>query len=161
MALQLKALEEETALLALFDTMNWSRVLSTWIWRKTYQVAQRVGFHGMNFFLLGFQGKVKLCKEKVKALRSRSFVRRGCEANDRAILTYIPRPYPGKIAYFRPMVQYARCSSPELKWSQLAHGGRELISLPVYPAGRLLGLFVKHLADSLRGAIDKATSLAA
>jgi hypothetical protein len=85
-------------------------------------------------------------------------------ANDRAILTYIPRAYPGKITDFRPMVQFARYSSPELKWKQLAQGGQEIISLPMYPAGMLLEPFVKHLADALRGAINKAiqaTSLAA
>jgi thioesterase domain-containing protein len=187
MAQQLKTLGEGTALLALFDTMNWSNVLPASIWRATYHVAQRVGFYGMNFFLLDFQGKVKFLKEKLKALRSRSYVWCGVllgrlgktlsersgksvafariwEANDRAILTYIPRAYPGKITDFRPMVQYARYSSPESKWRQLAHGGQEIISLPVYPEGMLLEPFVKHLADALSGAIDKAiqaTSLAA
>ena len=187
MAQQLHALGEETALLALFDTMNWSSVPLASIWQKTYHVAQRVGFYGMNLFLLDFQGKVKFFKEKLKALRSRSYVWHGMllgrlgkkqsessgksvalariwEANDRAILTYIPRAYPGKITDFRPMVQFARYSSPELKWRQLAQGGQEIISLPVYPAGMLLEPFVKHLGDALRGAINKAiqaTSLAA
>jgi non-ribosomal peptide synthetase component F/thioesterase domain-containing protein len=187
MAQQLDALGEETALLALFDTMNWSSVLPASIWRKIYHVAQRVGFHGMNLFFLDFQGKVEFLKEKFKLLRNRSYVWRGMllarigkkqsessgkslalarvwEANDRAILTYLPRAYPGKITDFRPMVQYARYSSPELKWRQLAHGGQEIISLPVYPAGMLLEPRVKHLADALRRAIDKAiqaTSLAA
>ncbi|MHB8499327.1 MAG: condensation domain-containing protein [Candidatus Acidiferrales bacterium] len=187
MAQQLKALGEETALLALFDTMNWSRVLPASIWRKTYHVAQKVGFYGMNFFLPDFQGKVKFFIEQFRVLRSRSYVWRGVllgrlrkmqrensgkfvalariwEANDRAILTYIQRAYPGEITDFRPMVQYARYSSPELKWGQLARGGQEIISLPVYPAGMLLEPFVKHLADALRGAIDRAiqaTSLAA
>jgi phthiocerol/phenolphthiocerol synthesis type-I polyketide synthase E len=187
MAQQLHALGQETALLALFDTMNWSSILPASIWRETYHFAQRAGFHGMNFFLLDFQGKVKYFKEKFKALRSRSYPWPGrlpgrlgkepsessgksvarariWEANDRAILTYIPRAYPGKITDFRPMVQYARYSSPELKWRQLAHGGQEIMSLPVYPAGMLLEPFVKYLADALRGAIDKAiqaTSLAA
>jgi thioesterase domain-containing protein/acyl carrier protein len=184
-AQQLNTLGEETALLALFDTMNWSSVLPVSIWRKTYHVAQRVGFHGMNFFLLDFQGKVKFFKEKLKALRSRSRVWRGMlfgrlgkrgessdesavlariwEANDQAILTYVPCAYPGVITDFRPMVQYARYSSPELKWGQLARGGQEIVSLPVYPAGMLLEPFVKHLADALRVVIDKAiqaTSLA-
>ena len=187
MAQQLKTLGEGTALLALFDTMNWPGVLPGSVWRETYHLAQRVSFYGMNFFLLDFQGKVKFFKEQFKALRRRSYVWCGVllgrlgktlsessgksaalariwEANDRAILTYIPRAYPGKITDFRPMVQYARYSSPELKWRQLAHGGQEIISLPVYPAGMLLEPFVKHLADALSGAIDKAiqaTSLAA
>ena len=187
MAQQLHALGQETALLALFDTMNWSSILPASLWRETYHFAQRAGFHGMNFFLLDFQGKVKYFKEKFKALRSRSYPWRAMlpgrfakersessgksvalarirAANDRAILTYIPRAYPGKITDFRPMVQYARYSSPELKWRQLAHGGQEIMSLPVYPAGMLLEPFVKYLADALRGAIDKAiqaTSLAA
>lgn len=187
MAQQLRALGEETALLALFDTMNWSRVPPASIWRKTYHVVQRVGFHGMNFLLLDFQGKVRFFREKFKALRSRSYVWRGMllgklrkqssendeksvalarvwEANDRAILTYAPSAYPGKITDFRPMVQYARYSSPELKWGRLARGGQEIISLPVYPAAMLLEPFVKYLADAVRATIDKliqATSVAA
>jgi non-ribosomal peptide synthetase component F/thioesterase domain-containing protein len=186
MAQQLNGMGEETALLALFDTMNWSKVSTARIWQKPYHIAQRVGFHGMNFFLLDFQDKIKFFKGKFKALRSRSYVWRGMllgklgqkrsessnksvllariwEANDRAILTYIPRAYAGKIADFRPMVQYARYSSPELKWGQLARGGQEIITLPVYPAGMLLEPFVQHLANALTAAIDKAiqaTSLA-
>ncbi len=179
MAQQFKAQGEEVALLALFDTMNWSRVGAESIWDQALHQGQRLVFHAGNFLLLNFKDKIRFLHEKLKVLRSRSSVWRGMvlrhltknttqprseflllaqlwEANDTAILNYVPRPYPGVITDFRPMKQYKRYGGTELKWDQLALSGEEIVTLPVYPTGMLLEPFVKQLAVMLRESIDKA-----
>jgi hypothetical protein len=135
-------------------------------------------FHARNFSILNFEDKIRFFREKLNVLRSRSSVWRGMllrrfernapadrseslllariwENNDRASLDYVPRPYPGVITDFRPKKQYARYIESSLDWNELALGGQEIVTLPVYPAGMLLEPFVKHLAATLRTAIDK------
>jgi non-ribosomal peptide synthetase component F/thioesterase domain-containing protein len=179
MAQRLRAEGEKVALLALFDTINWSKVRPDTISIKAYFQAQRLVFHARNFLLLDFKDKVKFFKEKVVVLRHRSRVWRGMllgkvvkdqhgsksesllmarmwEINDRAILSYVPRAYPGVITDFRPVKQYARYLGPDVHWDRLARDGQEIVTIPVYPAGMLLEPFVKHLAAALRTSIDKA-----
>ena len=79
------------------------------------------------------------------------------ETNDSAASSYIPHAFAGVITDFRPMKQYTKYSGEHLRWGELALGGQEVIILPVYPAGMLLEPFVKHLAEELRVAIDRAT----
>ena len=179
MAQQLEALGEKVALLALFDTTNWAslptRKPST---RWQYQ-AERLCFHAANFMLLNFEDKLKFLREKLKVLRSRTRVWRGIwlntitkagtetksassllariwRTNDRASLTYFPRPYASSVADFRPIKQYSYYTAPCVNWHGLALGEWEVITLPVYPAGMLLEPFVKDLAASLASAIEKA-----
>ena len=180
MAQLLKAQGEEVALLALFDTLNWAKVRPDSFWVKTYFQAQRVVFHARNFLLLDFKDQVRFFKEKIVVLQHRSRVWRGMlhgkmmreepenksesllmarmwEINDRAILSYVPRPYPGVVTDFRPLKQYARYLGTEVHWDRLARDGQRIATVPVYPAGMLLEPFVKHLAAALRAAIDEAS----
>ncbi len=180
MAQQLKDRGEDVALLALLDTMNWSQVRADSIVSEARHQGQRLVCHVGNFLLLNFNGKITFLHEKLKVLRSRSKVWLGMllrrftssnslpksdfrlfaqlwEANDKAILSYVPRPYPGVITDFRPMKQYTRYAGPELKWDRLALTGQEVVTLPVYPTGMLLVPFVQHLADQLRRCLDKAS----
>jgi hypothetical protein len=78
------------------------------------------------------------------------------ETNDRAIQTYRPGPYSGSITDVRPMKQYTRYGSADLKWEPLALGGQKVVSLRVYPTGMLLEPFVAELAAALRAAIDES-----
>jgi non-ribosomal peptide synthetase component F/thioesterase domain-containing protein len=179
MAQQLKAQGEEVALLALFDTVNWSKVRVNSMWQKSYYQNQRLVFHALNFLLLDFKNKVRFFEEKLKVLRSRCNVWWGMllgwvlktqpennskalvlariwEANDRASLNYVPRTYRGTITDFRPLKQYASYVGPEMDWDRLALGGQAVVTLPVYPAGMLLEPFVEHLARALSASIDKA-----
>lgn len=179
-AQQLTAAGEEVALLALFDTLNWVKIpAGSFVTRLFYQT-QRLIFHAGNFLLLNFKDKVKFFREKTKVLRDRSSVWQGIlfgkimkkhngekpeslilaeiwEINDRAILNYVPRPYPGVVTDFRPMKQYLKYGS-DSHWDDLAVGGQHVITLPVYPAGMLLEPFVKDLAKVLRRSIDEAIS---
>jgi non-ribosomal peptide synthetase component F/thioesterase domain-containing protein len=179
MAQQLRAQGEQVAMLALFDTINWSKLPTSSTWDKLRYQGQRVMFHARNFLLLSAKDEVKFLREKLKVLQARSNVwtgmlfgrlmrhRRGSkseilllaqiwEINDRASLNYAARPYPGVITDFRPMKQYAFYHVPDINWDRLSLQGQEVVTLPVYPAGMLLEPFVKHLAAALKVAIDKA-----
>jgi len=179
MAQQLEAQGEEVALLALFDTINWASLPKRKPWTRLQYQTERLCFHAANFMLLNFEDKLKFLREKLKVLRSRTRVWRGFwlntitktgaetnsessllariwRTNDRASLSYVPRPYASLVADFRPMKQYSYYMAPCVNWTGLALGEWEVIKLPVYPAGMLLEPFVKDLAASLASAIDKA-----
>ena len=179
-AQRLDAAGESVALLALFDTMNWSRAPLT-PWDKASYTCQRLMFHAASFWGLAFQAKVRFFKGKMEVLRSRIPVWRGMvgaklgkhphyapsnslamaeiwQANDRACWNYVPKPYRGKVTDFRPTKQYGIFKRPDLKWDKLAQGGQEIIVLPAYPAGMLMEPFVDKLALALRKSMDEAMS---
>lgn len=181
-AQQLHATGQSVALLALFDTMNWSKIPIT-LWSKTAYTAQRLVFHAASFLGLDARGMSKFLREKMETLRSRIPVWRGMllaklnrdsgdagssalvlgriwQINDNACWHYVPKPYPGVVTDFRPAKQYRIFSKPELKWDHLANGGQEIVVLPVYPASMLLEPFVEHLSDALMRSIDRAIATA-
>jgi thioesterase domain-containing protein/acyl carrier protein len=179
-AQQLTAQGEKIALLALFDTMDWSKIPPASVWTRIYQVVQRLIFHVANFLCLNLAGMIKFFREKLEILGDRLPLWMGMQLakldpqrfrrtmpesralgrlwqlNDRACVAYIPHPYPGRITDFRPRKQYQRYSKPEAKWDLLAKGGQEVIVLPVYPAGMLVEPFVKHLAEVLKDSLERA-----
>jgi thioesterase domain-containing protein/acyl carrier protein len=177
-AQQLQADGERVALLALFDTMNWSKIPIT-LWSKGTYTCQRLMFHAGSFLSLDAGGMAEFLREKMDILRSRLPVWRGMllskfstdpgasasaslilgriwQTNDEACWRYIPKPYPGFVADFRPAKQYRIFNKANLKWDQLARGGQEVIVLPVYPASMLLEPFVAHLAEAVSKSIDRA-----
>jgi phthiocerol/phenolphthiocerol synthesis type-I polyketide synthase E len=179
MAQQLTRNSEDVALLALFDTLNWSKIPPYSVWSKAYHQGERLVFHAGNFMLLSFKDKAKFFQEKLKVLRSRSNIWRGMlssrlrkgsrgsrsessllaqiwDVTDRASVRYVAQPYPGVITDFRPMKQYRKYLGPGVYWDGLAREGYETVVLPVYPAGMLLEPFVKHLAAELRMSMDRA-----
>jgi non-ribosomal peptide synthetase component F/thioesterase domain-containing protein len=175
MAQQLTRQGEEVALLALFDTLNWSKIRPYSIWSKTYHQGERFLFHARNVAILTFKDKIKFFQEKIKTLRSRSNIWRGrlskrlsasksessllaqiWDITDRAAVKYIAKPYSGRITDFRPVKQYSKYLGPDIYWDNLAGGGYDIITLPVYPAGMLLEPFVKQLAAELSASMDKA-----
>jgi len=178
-AQQLQSEGEETALLALLDTMNFSHIPPLSIWSRAYYSWERVWFHAANFMRLDFKGKVSFFREKIQVLKNRLPVWWGMLlgkfeknprattsgsrvlgniwlANDLACQRYVPKPFPGVVTDFRPLKQYRAFDKPDAKWDRLALQGQTVVVLPVYPAGMLLEPFVKHLAVALRKAIDGA-----
>jgi phthiocerol/phenolphthiocerol synthesis type-I polyketide synthase E len=178
-AQQLYSQGESVALLALFDTLNWSFFAHISAGSKAYHAVQRVVFHVANIFSLDSQGMRKFIAEKAKLLRNRLPVWKGLllarfvgdsrgarskslvlghiwSINDRAYVNYIPKPYPGAITDFRPKSQYRVFTKPGANWDDLAKGELDVVVLPVYPAGMLVEPFVKHLAKALRKAMDAA-----
>jgi non-ribosomal peptide synthetase component F/thioesterase domain-containing protein len=175
MAQQLTRSGEEVALLALLDTLNWSKIAPYSIWSKTYHQGERLLFHARNFTILSFKDKIKFFQEKLKVLRSRSNLWRGklCrklsenksessllaqiwDITDRAAVKYVAKPYPGRITDFRPLKQYSKYLGPHIYWDELARGGYDIVTLPVFPAGMLLEPFVKTLATELKMSMDRA-----
>jgi thioesterase domain-containing protein/acyl carrier protein len=176
-AQQLRADNEEVAMLALFDTMNWSKIPIT-LWSKSTYAFQRLLFHAASFASLGFGDQSQFLQEKIATLRNRIPVWRGIleaklkrnsedasmamvlgriwKINDLACWQYEPKPYPGSVIDFRPSKQYRIFDKPDLKWDRLAQGGQEVVVLPVYPASMLLEPFVKHLAAALMKCMDQA-----
>jgi phthiocerol/phenolphthiocerol synthesis type-I polyketide synthase E len=178
-AQQIQAQGERVALLALFDTTNWSKIPLPSMWSNSYYAVQRLFYHAANFFRLKSAGRSQFLQEKVKVLRTRIPVWRGMllakftknpsavkseplvlakiwQANDEAALTYVPQPYPGAVTDFRPIKQYRLFNKPDAKWDCLAQGGQQVIVLPAYPAGMLLEPFVEHLATALDKSIRDA-----
>jgi phthiocerol/phenolphthiocerol synthesis type-I polyketide synthase E len=176
-AQQLRAKGEQIALLALFDTINGSKLRPPSIWDETYQIGKRSAFHVANFLSLDSESRAHFFSEKVNALRSRLPVWGSMllsrfpihsretvsesrvlgeiwQANERAYLNYIPQPYPGKVTDFRPLKQYRGLHNPDLKWDRLAEGGQEVVVLPVNATSMLFEPFVKHLAAALRRSMD-------
>lgn len=177
-AQQLQASGEPVALLAIFDTMNWSKIPITLQNKATY-ACQRLVFHAGSFLSLDLRNQSKFLREKIKILRSRIPVWRGMlqakfkkdhssvtstslalarvwQLNDRACWQYVPKPYPGIVTDFRPSTQYRIFNQPDLKWDSLAQQGQEVVVLPVNPASMLVEPFVEHLAGALRHSIDTA-----
>jgi phthiocerol/phenolphthiocerol synthesis type-I polyketide synthase E len=178
-AQRLRSEGEEIALLALFDTMNFSKIQPPSMWGWTYYAGERLVFHAANFMRLDFKGKTSFFREKLQVLKNRLPVWRGMilskfqknsegvgsesrvlgniwQANDLACQKYVPKPFPGVVTDFRPLKQYRAFNKPDAKWDRLALKGETVVVLPVYPAGMLLEPFVKHLAVALREAIDRA-----
>ena len=181
-AQQLEADGERVALLAMFDTMNWSKIPIT-LWSKSSYAFQRLIFHVATFLSLDVAGVSKYLEEKTKILRSRIPVWRGMllakfsaspgnadpaavvlgrvwQLNDLACWQYVPKPYSGTVTDIRPSKQYQIFDKQGLKWDQLAQGGQHVIVLPVYPASMLLEPFVKHLAAALSQSLDQASQSA-
>ncbi len=175
MAQQLTRSGEEVALLALFDTLNWSKIAPYSILSKTYHQGERLLFHARNFTVLSFKDKIKFFQEKLKILRSRSNIWRGkltrrlsenksessllaqiWDITDNAAVKYAAKPYPGRITDFRPLKQYSKYLGPDIYWDELAGGGYDIVTLPVFPAGMLLEPFVRTLATELKMSMDRA-----
>ena len=177
-AQQLQAEGEQIALLALFDTSNWSTIHPPSLLGRSYYACQKFVFHAANFFSLDSDGRAKFFWEKAEALRSRIPVWRGMllaklskgsrttvsesrvlaqiwRANDSACWNYVPKPFPGVVTDVRPVKQYRMFNKRNAKWDRLARA-EEVVVLPVYPAGMLVEPFVKHLAIALKKSIDGA-----
>jgi non-ribosomal peptide synthetase component F/thioesterase domain-containing protein len=181
MAQQLRSSGQQVAIVALFDTVNWMRL------RKRNSIdllryhVERIYFHIKNFLLLDFRGMRRFLREKWKVLQSRTTVWKGSllsrfsgntvsntsesqllsrlwKVNDDASLAYLPKPYLGRIADFRPKDQYSLYLEPDVNWDSIALGPLDVHVLPVYPAGMLLEPFVKDLAEALQQAIERANA---
>jgi phthiocerol/phenolphthiocerol synthesis type-I polyketide synthase E len=178
-AQQLTAKGERVAMVALFDTVNWSKVDVDSILAKLSYQTQRVWFHFRNFLLLDMSDKRRFFVEKLHELRKRVTIWCGFmlsklvrnqpanrseslllariwKNNDHVAVHYVPRPLNAFIVDFRPLKQYSIFEGSDRKWEKLTLEGHEVVRLPVYPAGMLVEPFVKYLALSLRGAIDEA-----
>lgn len=156
MARQLQAQGEVVALLALIDTMNWSRVPAPSKSEMSFYSFQRFVFRTASRFR-GGSGKELNTPRASQGQSSSSDISLSEKiriANGLACSNYIPGRYAGKVTDFRPMKQYRIYKNEEFKWGGLAE--ETVVTLPVYPDEMLAEPFVKHLASALKESIELA-----
>jgi hypothetical protein len=78
------------------------------------------------------------------------------EVNDRAAEAYQPEPYAGRVAVFKPQVNYYFYPDPQMGWGDLVTGGLHIIELPVNPHAMLVEPYVQTLATHLKEEMEKA-----
>ncbi|MEZ4706036.1 MAG: thioesterase domain-containing protein [Caldilineaceae bacterium] len=179
MAQQLKAQGHEVALLALFETYNWSHIGAESLFDQIYFWVQKIEFHWRNFLLLNRTQKRTFFSEKLEALKSRSHIWRGVlraqlgrnadaksqhdvalaalwNNNDAVSLAYRASNFDGALVLIKAMKEYAIYKRPGLDLAALAQQGATVHTLPVYPAGMLVEPFVDHLAAALQASLNHA-----
>ena len=70
--------------------------------------------------------------------------------NDAAADGYLPKPYPGRIALFKPQVNYKFYPDPKMGWGDLALGGLDMVEMPLNPHAMLVEPYVRTLALELK-----------
>jgi amino acid adenylation domain-containing protein len=175
-AQRLRADRQEVVLVALLDTYNFARMepprLFGYLWQK-------MEFHFGNLIRLPlrnwpgyFSNKLRVARDGElaslwKALRSvlrtngaahgfRSIEASVQEVNDRAAEAYQPKPYAGRVALFKPQVNYYFYPDPQMGWGDLVTGGLPIVELPVNPHAMLVEPYVQILATRLKEEMEKA-----
>lgn len=181
MACQLQVAGEEVGLLALFDTMEFSKFPKPSLLQMSYYNCQRLYFHICNLYKLNSRDRSRFMSEKLSGLRVRIpvwFARlsrrlkrtsqkdgslskievldRIWDANSQAYSAYVAKPFSGIITDICPSSQYRLLDRPGLKWEHLDIGGRREVIVPLNPPAMLADPFVKHLAAALRQCLDQA-----
>ena len=177
MAQQLHSQGYEIGLLVFLETYNWANFQKPSFFKKAQYYMQKADFHMRNLFLA--ESGWTFLQEKMKVARNRSKMWTGglqaqifdkssvnngfnvslsklWKINDHAAASYRPKVYQGRIASFVPKRHYARYDSPEFGWEDLALGGVNVHTLPVYPAGMLVEPFVSRLAVELKVCLRNA-----
>jgi acyl carrier protein len=152
MAQQLRMQGKTIGLLALLDTYNVNKMRPTWLGGVRFKL-ETLWFGWQHFWRAGSQNKMSFLRRRLMDLRDGDSELEKC--NERAALSYIPKAYEGKLLHVRPTRQWTRYSSPELGWDNLATGGVETFSLPMYPGQMFEEPFVRDLANKLRACIDE------
>jgi amino acid adenylation domain-containing protein len=146
-ARELRAIGEEVALLALFDTSNPANPprARSWLEIARYRVPRFLSRgttpeRVFEYFAQRIRGKLgaRLLRwnERFHAVTTREQKDQLLDlhirmAHVRASLDYKPRPYPGKITLFRTLNQPIDYEAdPDLGWSTVAQGGVEVHDVP-------------------------------
>jgi amino acid adenylation domain-containing protein len=179
MAQILRRQGEDVPLVALLDTYNFSRALK--VSMQSFLI-QKFKFHFANLLRLRPHDMITYLREKIRLalggelanLRTsmpgsgradgvgRATV--GVEAkiqaiNDYAAEHYDPKPYPGRLALFKPRFNYKFYPDPKMGWGDLVLGGLEFVEVAVNPHSMLLEPYVPVLAAQLKERIDGAHSV--
>jgi thioesterase domain-containing protein len=169
---------DKIALVALFETYNFSKIGKKSIFKQLHFYYQKILFHFLNFYILDTRNKWRFIKEKSLVAYARKDVWLGSvlckfgfcsngqnrnsillstlwDTNDNAVITYQPKEFPGSVIQFIPKNDYAHHKSPDLNWDSLVQGGVEKHVIDVYPAGMLVEPFVKSTAEILNGCLHR------
>ena len=183
MARLLHQVDDEVALLALFDTYNPAEAGKT---SRASALWQRAKFHASNLRRLPLRELRSYLAEKLRVAKdgeltnllgvdgpsgNERFPSNGSSANgsvgdphlqqinDRATELFQPEPYSGSVVLFKPQVNYSFMSDPNMGWGKLVMGNLDVVELPVNPHAMLVEPFVKHLAEALRKRLDQIQTL--
>ena len=182
MAQQLHRDGQETALVAMVDTVNPARIPGprSMTEKLVYNV-QKIGFHWRNAAQLTPHQRVEYLTAKTRWAGIREFSRlstclpgvstlRGLlnkqvqpevfleDFNEEISAQYRPRPYDGKVALLRPRKHYSFCSDHEMGWGALTNGNFQTIDLAVYPGGLFTQPYVQLLAEALDRCLESRTA---
>jgi thioesterase domain-containing protein len=173
-ASQLKALGEDVALLALFDTGNpayyrdvpfrrWIRIRSTYLFDRLQKYGRRV-LHGEGKEM--FEDLSQFIKWRKDALSwklfgntSRTAAKPAAEAARETVIMftaigrdYTPKPYPGRIHLFRAEGRTREFGAdPNLGWDEVARDGVEVHSVP----GKHVTILNKPHVDTLAKLLEQ------
>lgn len=155
MAQQLQNGREEVALLAILDARNPTRYPS-----GSRRFAKRIKDNVHIFFKLPGAVKARFMREKLhNALTRRTLLSNspGQEAEERArsflriSRQYGPRPYPGKILFFRAEQDYSNyILDAKNGWESTGTGAIDVFKVPCDHVSMLNEPYVAHVADSLK-----------
>lgn len=171
MAQQLQRNGELVGLVALFDTVNLSKVPPPSTFTRAYYRFQKRMFRRSNPRCRANDDNV-VAEEPARKRGSGAdtaetselagsdpaALKRIVEANARASAGYVPGSYRGVVADFRPLKQYRLYAGSELQWNLDGQSGQEIVTLPVHPPNMLNDPFVKYLAAALSKALETAIS---
>ena len=168
---------EKVPLVAMLDTYNFSRALkinlSSFILEKTKfhmaNIAQLNPVHMFNYLrekmhhafdgeIANLKGAVQLGPDDGEKMLEEA---EGTvhTINDYAVHHFDPKPYGGKVALFKPRINYKFYPDPQLGWGDLVQGQLEVIEASAYPHAMLLEPYVEILAEQLKEQISGATSI--
>jgi non-ribosomal peptide synthetase component F/thioesterase domain-containing protein/acyl carrier protein len=164
MARQLEAAGQKTALVSMFETYNLGAIVKPHSrWLVLYRSFQKVKFHAQNFLAVGSKDQWAFLREKVRVatvrmkhriagrIQTGSAIQLSVRtANDRAQFGYVPQPYSGPVALFRPKTYFVGEEDPKFGWGPLLSGGLTVHILPLYPKAMMVEPFVRTLASSLQ-----------
>lgn len=181
MACQLRAENQEVALLALLDTdpMGYHKLLpnSRSHFSKAEHFIKRAKGHIANLQQLTikqrvnyFQGKFRYVPGKIKnklwkaAYKFYLLIDRPLpkllqsveEFNFMAVMNYLPKIYPGQVTLFWANEDLRGTYDVEAGWNFLATGGIEIINIPGNHLDIVKEPYVRSLAEKLKVSIDKA-----
>ncbi len=176
-AAQLFEQGEHVAFLGMLDAHNWANMKRTSLFGRCLYNLQKVDFHVRNLWRLRGGEKRLFFRGKMSEVRRRKAVwndtvmpkahkvngsptsDRSLSAlwanNDRIAAEYRPRSYPGRITHFCPVRNYSELSNADVGWENIAEGGVDMNTLPVYPAGMLIEPYVNQLALEMTDAIEQ------
>ncbi len=177
MAQRLTEMGREVRFLGMFETYNLRAAPQhSFILSEAHNTAQNFAYHVLNIFAAGQFGDTSFLREKYLVEKRRLFLKariafaamaaglglhgtapyhhlRIDAVNEAAHQAYVPRPYAGRIALFRPKTHYTGYKDPLFGWGDIAKGGVDVHTLPVYPRGMLVQPFVKQLGQELGRAL--------
>ncbi len=181
-AQQLKANNEEVALLAMFETYNIQEIPDDFPkYLRLYHKMQNILFHIENLLSSKSEGRIKFFKEKfntelsrlkvsidvsISKIKKKMNIGNGLtyhhlkidEINDKAQAEYTPLVFDGDITLFKPKKNFAGLLDIYYGWGKYAGKGVKLKNITVSPRGMMVEPYVNTLAAQLQDEIDRALS---